>query len=117
MSHDASLTITSGNQIGREFRLSGHGETQVGRGRDCQIALADDVLCSRVHAILTKSPLGWHVRDCESRNGTFVDEQKIDDALLADGQTIRVGGTELLFQEAEATVTAAPPSAAETTQT
>ena len=38
------------------------------------------------------------VRDAESRNGTFVNGQRADDAVLADGHTVRIGSTEFTFQ-------------------
>ena len=43
---------------------------------------------------------------CESRNGTFVNDQKVDEAVLGDGHTIRVGSCEFSFHQ-----TAQPPTA------
>ncbi len=57
-----------------------------------------DPLCSRVHAVLQFVDHHWTVRDAESRNGTFVNGQRIDDAVLADGHTVRIGSTEFTFQ-------------------
>ncbi|MEZ6068748.1 MAG: sigma 54-interacting transcriptional regulator [Pirellulales bacterium] len=42
---------------------------------------------------------GWRVRDDHSRNGTYVNDQKIDDAVLRDGHVIRVGGVEMAFHQ------------------
>jgi Nif-specific regulatory protein len=113
----ARLTIVAGLHVGQEFPLDPHEEVRIGRGRDCQVMLADDVLCSRVHAVLALGDLGWMVRDAGSRNGTFVNEQEADEALLADGHAIRVGGTELVFHEEAPTVEVEPPSRPDGTQT
>ena len=43
----------------------------------------------------------WRVRDAGSRNGTFVNGQKIDEAVMADGHYLRVGSTEFAFHESE----------------
>ena len=43
----------------------------------------------------------WKIRDADSRNGTFVNGQKIDDAALVPGTRIRLGSTEFCFQQSE----------------
>ena len=80
-------------------------KTLIGRGTDCHISLPDP-LCSRVHATLTCTPDGWVIRDAESRNGTLVNGQKIDEATVVDGNTIRVGSHEFEFHESEEPPTA-----------
>ena len=49
---------------------------------------------------------GWVIRDAESRNGTLVNGQKIDEATIVDGNTIRVGSAEFEFHESEEPPTA-----------
>ena len=46
------------------------------------------------------------LRDCDSRNGTSVNGQKIDEATVVDGNSIRVGSTEFQFHETEEPPTA-----------
>ena len=101
----AFLTLLSGNRAGTNFPLDASRETLVGRGTDCHITLPDP-LCSRVHAVLARTDGVWTIRDAESRNGTSVNGQKVDEATVADGHTIRVGGTEFEFHEAEEPPTA-----------
>lgn len=65
----------------------------LGRGRDCDIVVGD-VLCSRHHARLTvgRKADDIYVTDLESRNGTFVDDQRIDQRTpLHHGSRVRVG--------------------------
>ncbi|MCA9246626.1 MAG: sigma 54-interacting transcriptional regulator [Planctomycetales bacterium] len=90
------LRMLVGESEGRVYSLDPHAENRVGRGTECTIMLADG-LCSRVHAIIEQLGNLWHVRDAGSRNGTFVNGQKIDDAVLSDGHVLRVGGTQFSF--------------------
>jgi len=101
----AYLTILTGNRAGTNFPLDARRNTLVGRGTDCHISLPDP-LCSRVHATLTCTPDGWVIRDNQSRNGTLVNGQKIDEATIVDGNMIRVGSAEFEFHESEEPPTA-----------
>ncbi len=101
----AYLTILTGNRAGTNFPLDARRKSSIGRGTDCHIMLPD-ALCSRVHATLSCEGDGWIIRDCDSRNGTLVNGQKIDEATIMDGHTIRVGSTEFEFHETEEPPTA-----------
>ena len=90
------LTMTVGSRAGTNYLLDTTAETRIGRGMDCAVVLTDP-LCSRVHAVIVHGPDGWRVRDAESRNGTYVNDQKIDEARLVQGNHIRVGSTEFAF--------------------
>lgn len=96
--------IVSGARSGTTFDLSEPRDYTIGRGLDCHLVLSDP-LCSRVHAVLSPTTGGWSVRDC-SRNGTFVNGQKIDEAVLDDGHRLRLGDTELQFRMGEEPLTA-----------
>ncbi len=99
------LTMTIGPKAGMSYLLEPGRETRIGRGDECSIALGDP-LCSRVHAVVSATGNAWRIRDAESRNGTFVNDQKIDEAVLADGHTVRVGSTEFDFHQSEQPPTA-----------
>jgi two-component system, NtrC family, response regulator HydG len=98
------LTMTTGSRAGTHFPLDPKAENRIGRGTDCAVILPDP-LCSRVHAIVSRTNGHWVVRDAESRNGTFVNGQKTDEAVLADGHTLRVGSTEFSFQTSDQPLT------------
>jgi Nif-specific regulatory protein len=101
----AYLTMLTGPRAGTNFALDARRKTLIGRGTDCHISLPDP-LCSRVHATLSFGPDGWVLHDADSRNGTQVNGQKIDEATVADGNVIRVGGNEFEFHESEEPPTA-----------
>lgn len=90
--------MTVGERAGEHFPLDSQRLNQIGRGLDCQIVLTDP-LCSRIHAIVECIQGRWHARDNGSRNGTFVNDRKIDDALLSNGCSLRVGSTEFTFSQ------------------
>jgi Nif-specific regulatory protein len=93
----AYFTILTGRQSGANFPLDPTRETLIGRGTDCHISLPDP-LCSRVHAIVRYEDGQWAIRDQESRNGTTVNGQKIDEATLVDGNKVRLGSNEFEFR-------------------
>ncbi len=75
-----------------------------------------DPICSRVHACITGGPLSggllsgnqaaWQITDLDSRNGTYVNDQKVKKATLGNGHKIRIGSTELEFHESDEPPTA-----------
>jgi len=78
--------------VGRVLPLDASiGEISIGRTPDNALVL-DDGSVSRHHASLTSGPDGWTLRDHGSTNGTFVNGVRVREALLRDGDRVRVGG-------------------------
>jgi two-component system response regulator HydG len=100
----AFLTFLNTELRGAKLSLKDSATNRLGRDEICEITL-DDPLASRVHATLWRDKDGWWIRDTESRNGTFLNQQKIDFARLVDGQIVRIGQTELVFREVGAMTT------------
>jgi two-component system response regulator HydG len=92
------LHMTAGHRAGTSFPLDAAKQNRIGRGLECDIILTDP-LSSRVHAIVLYEDDAWWVRDAGSRNGTLVNNQKIDEARLADGCVLKVGSSEFEFHE------------------
>jgi two-component system, NtrC family, response regulator HydG len=92
------LTMLKGARVGSHFPLNTEGKTLLGRGLECQVVLTDP-LCSRVHCEIEQSPDGWIVRDHISRNGTYVEGRKIDEAQLVAGSELRIGSSVFEFRE------------------
>src|SRR6185436_19823768 len=90
--------MTAGQRVGTQFHLVEGKQNRIGRGLECDVILADP-LSSRVHAIVTCDEGDWWVRDSGSRNGTFVNGQKIDEARLTDGAVLKIGSTEFDFHQ------------------
>ena len=68
---------------------------QLGRGMKCDIIL-DDAKVSRNHAIISKESATVRVRDCDSRNGTCLDNLRIEEVWLERGSVFIVGDLELM---------------------
>lgn len=62
-------------------------------------SFANDNAASRQHARIDVRDDGVTVTDLESRNGTFVNGQRIHEAFLHDGDALRVGSTLLVFRD------------------
>jgi len=62
----------------------------LGRDPACDVVL-DDKSISRRHAYIERRGPGWGVVDQGSANGTFVNGEQIVDAMLFDGQELRLG--------------------------
>ena len=58
-----------------------------------------DAEASRRHATVALDPArgAWTITDHDSRNGVFVDGERVHEATLTDGATIRIGGCVLAF--------------------
>jgi pSer/pThr/pTyr-binding forkhead associated (FHA) protein len=71
----------------------------VGRGADNAIRLDGDTTVSSRHATLDTRADGLWVEDAGSTNGTFVNGARVTSArLLAPGDVIRIGHTDLLVE-------------------
>ena len=86
----------SGPVAGQVFHLESDQAT-LGRDGANAIAIADPSL-SRKHCIVSRVADGWTVRDLDSFNGTLVNGQRISEQVLADGDRITLGDTQLLFR-------------------
>ncbi|MCW2591276.1 MAG: transporter ATP-binding protein [Mycobacterium sp.] len=72
------------------------GGIKIGRATDNDIVIPD-VLASRHHATLIPSPGGTEIRDHKSINGTFVNGQRVDSAMLREGDVVTIGNIDLVF--------------------
>lgn len=70
------------------------GENRIGRGGDCEIVI-DDAEVSRHHARITVTSGGVTIEDLQSKNGTFVNGEKITFAELSDSDRVALGNVRL----------------------
>jgi transitional endoplasmic reticulum ATPase len=95
----AKLVLIENGAIGAEFELK-PGATTIGRSENNSIAIDDGAVSTRhCEVILTGQEV--RVRDCQSTNGTFIDEKPVTEAILGPGQVLRIGNA-LFRLEAEA---------------
>ncbi|MEF3274270.1 MAG: FHA domain-containing protein [Chloroflexus sp.] len=70
----------------------------IGRGLDNDIIL-EDTRVSRKHAQLRYRQRRFWLTDLGSTNGTFVNDERIVERALRDGDRVSLGGLELIFRE------------------
>ena len=82
------LTVVSGPEKGTVFPVT-HARTVLGRiGADFAL---NDAEISRHHCLLEVRDGYLNLKDLESTNGTFLDEERVRAAMLQDGAEFRVG--------------------------
>ncbi|HLX31506.1 MAG TPA: FHA domain-containing protein [Gaiellaceae bacterium] len=92
----AALVVRSGGgRSGESFALV-QSPTSIGRSPECAIFL-DDVTVSRKHATFTEDGDHWHLDDQGSLNGTFVNRERVESAVLSDGDELQIGKYRLTF--------------------
>jgi len=87
--------------------LNGMEHVEIGRGATRCLSVKGprlsielpDLRVSAAHAALGRVLGSWAIEDCKSRNGTFVNGERIEQSPLTDGDLIEVGQTFLLFRE------------------
>lgn len=78
------------------FRILPGGVKTLGRATGADFIL-DAALVSRVHCRLTVAESGdLEVKDLDSTNGTFVNDERVEIAHLRPGDRLRVGRVELV---------------------
>lgn len=91
------LEIVTGPKQGSWFTLTHQKEVSIGRANVNSIVLEDNSV-SRSHAVIHELEGKYFVKDVGSRNGTFVNEKKIqEDFQLKQGDLVKVGIYTLRF--------------------
>ncbi len=91
----ALLIMERGPGAGSRFLLDGD-ITTAGRAVDADIFL-DDVTVSRKHVEFVREGTGFLVRDVGSLNGTYLNRQRIESAILQAGDEVQIGKYRLTF--------------------
>jgi pSer/pThr/pTyr-binding forkhead associated (FHA) protein len=91
----ALLVVKRGPNAGSRFLLDAD-VTTAGRHPDSDIFL-DDITVSRRHAEFHRERSGFAVRDVGSLNGTYLNRERIEHAVLAGGDEVQIGKYRLVF--------------------
>jgi pSer/pThr/pTyr-binding forkhead associated (FHA) protein len=93
----AILVLRGGEGEGDHFVLSS-AITTIGRHADSDIAL-DDITVSRRHCEVLIDGGRFVVRDVGSLNGTYVNQKRVDEIELSQGDVLQIGKFHLVFLE------------------
>ena len=86
---EVMLVVRQGPEIGTRYALVGE-KMSVGRVPDNDIQL-DDFTVSRQHAVLVRESNDWLLRDLGSLNGTYVNNERVEEAVVRHGDAIQIG--------------------------
>jgi HD-GYP domain-containing protein (c-di-GMP phosphodiesterase class II) len=92
----AGIRIKNGPAQGQTFTVR-EEPLIVGRDAACDISLQDKG-ASRRHAEIFCIGEMCFIRDLDSRNGSFVNDNKVTEEMLRDGDRIQIGGTVMTFE-------------------
>jgi len=113
----AKLVILNQGMTGRVFDVN-VDRTTVGRVEENTFQISDPSVSSR-HAEILLQGADLLIRDLNSTNGTFINGEKITEAVLKPGQTLRFGQVELRIDDGRpvetSSVSAAPAAASKKT--
>jgi ABC transport system ATP-binding/permease protein len=85
-----ALVVMSGPMSGQRFEI----RQAIEIGREASgISMSTDGSASRRHAMISPTPNGPQLTDLNSTNGTFVNEQRVQNAMLRAGDIVRIGTT------------------------
>jgi len=90
------LQLASGVQL---VVLEGERVT-IGADHSNPACIDGDASVSRLHAVVENYGAGWAVRDLGSRNGTYVNGERIvSERALRSGDQLRIGNTRMIFRD------------------
>jgi diguanylate cyclase (GGDEF)-like protein len=92
---DACLVVIYGLELGRKYNLD-TTNVIIGRSSKSEIQI-DQESVSRNHAKLINTGKSIILRDLGSTNGTYVNDQLIDEYVMRDGDFIKIGRTIFKF--------------------
>src|SRR5919199_1921215 len=92
-----TLKVTTGPYAGKEIDVGSGQSVRIGRTLKSDVATSDPYM-SGEHFMVVCDGQGCRIRDLNSRHGTFLNEAKISEAPLQDGDQIYVGQTTLIVQ-------------------
>jgi diguanylate cyclase (GGDEF)-like protein len=92
---EACLVVIYGHDLGRKHSLEWPSVT-LGRSNKCDIQV-DQESVSRAHSKIISSGRSIRIRDLGSTNGTYVNDESVEERTLADGDFVKIGRTIFKF--------------------
>ncbi|KUI24086.1 peptide-binding protein [Mycobacterium sp. IS-1742] len=87
---------------GRELVTLDGQRVTLGKAATNAVSLEHDETVSRLHAVFENLGFAWSIRDLGSRNGTYLNGERITaERVLRSGDEVRVGRSRLIFWQAQ----------------
>ena len=90
-----TLDISAGGKSWTQT-ISDGVTVKAGRSKNADIHIPDRTV-SGLHFQLRNIPGGWVLKDLQSTNGTIVNDEKISDVALQEGDVIKAGNCIIVF--------------------
>jgi len=95
---DLQLIVLAGAKHGTRIPLK-KSKFVIGRAKECTLRAGSEAV-SRRHCAILRGDSGWTVRDLGSRNGTFLNDQKLEsETPLKPGDELAVGPLKFRIEE------------------
>ena len=92
---EACLVVIYGLELGKKYNLNS-ASLVIGRSSKCDIQI-DQESISRNHSKIVNTGKSILIRDLGSTNGTYVNDEPVDEYVLRDGDLIKIGRTIFKF--------------------
>jgi len=92
---EACLVVIYGDDLGRKYNLN-TSSLIIGRSSKCDIQI-DQESISRNHTKLVNNGKSILIRDLGSTNGTYVNDEPVEERTLGDGDLVKIGRTIFKF--------------------
>ncbi len=99
----AKLKVCNGKQAGQAFEIHENDRKVLGRDNSCHIQILDKGI-SRNHSIVEWKDSQFILIDLGSTNGTFVNNEIVISKILQNGDVIKIGQTEIIFEQVQSAV-------------
>ena len=94
-----SIEVLNGNFVGKKFFFAEDvDEMSIGRDENADFQVEEYVI-SRNHVRITRTDNGFVIKDLESKNGTYVNNHRIVNSELHDGDRIALGTIVFIFRD------------------
>ena len=94
----ARLILRAEDGSEKDLSLDDSGTVTIGRSPDCELPI-EDGQASRRHCSIVKLQSGWELADLGSTNGTLLNSVLVKRKKLRNGDVVRIGGTEIVFDD------------------
>lgn len=93
-----SVEVLNGVAVGKKLLIpDSKQEVVIGRDGAADLTIDENVI-SRLHAKLERKWGGIVIVDLQSKNGTFVNNDRVEEKLLRDGDKVMLGTVKLLYR-------------------
>ncbi len=93
----AKIEVTDGPAAGEVREITDQDSFSIGRRASNEMKILDKGI-SRTHCRIDYDGDFFWLVDCNSRNGTFLNGERVTNSMLYDGDVVTIGHTQFVFR-------------------